>query len=191
MGVLDGMGSLEIAAQALSILAMLFNIFSYQQRSHRAAVLFQLFGCALFGASYFMLGATVGGILNCVGIVRSIVFIFKDKLKSDRLPWLILFAVLYIASYVLVFTVFDKVFNAYTAITELLPVIAMTALTVGFMKKDAGHIRICGLIASPCWLIYNIVSFSIGAIICEVLSLISIIIGIVRMDKKQNTETNK
>ncbi len=183
MNGFDNMGTLEIVAQVLSVLAMLFNVVSYQQRTHRMTVLYQLFGCALFGASYFMLGATIGGIINCVGIARSIVFVYKDKLKSDRLPWLFVFMGLYVAAYVLVFTVFGKTFNAQNAITELLPVVAMTALTVGFRQKDARHIRLCGLIASPCWLVYNIVSFSIGAIICEVLSLISIIIGIVRMDK--------
>ena len=177
------MGTWEIVAQALSVVAMLFNVISYQQRTHRMTVVCQLFGCVLFGASYFLLGATIGGIINCVGIVRSVVFIYKDKLKSDRLPWLMAFIGLYVTAYVLVFTVFRKEFTAWNAITEFLPVIAMTALTVGFGQKDAGHIRLCGLIASPCWLIYNIVSFSIGAIICEVLSLISIIIGIIRMDK--------
>ena len=184
-------GTLEIVAQALSIVAMFFNIISYQQRSHRMTVTCQLFGCALFGASYFLLGATVGGILNCVGILRSVVFIFKNRLKSDRLPWLILFLALYIASYVLVFTAFEKEFNAWNGVTELLPVIAMTALTTGFRQKDAKHIRLCGLIASPCWLIYNIVSFSIGAIICEVLSLISIVIGILRMDNENSKGEKK
>ena len=184
MGGFNNMGTLEIVAQALSIVAMFFNIISYQQRSHRMTVTCQLFGCALFGASYFLLGATIGGIINCVGIFRSIVFIYKEKLGSDRLHWLILFVGFYIGAYILVFTAFKKEFNTWNAITELLPVIAMTALTVGFRQKDAKHIRLCGLIASPCWLVYNIVSFSIGAIICEVLSLISIIIGIFRMDKK-------
>ena len=45
-------------------------------------------------------------------------------------------------------------------------------------------IRKYALISSPLWLIYNIANFSIGAIICEVLSLCSILVGMLRLDRK-------
>ena len=61
----------------------------------------------------------------------------------------------------------------------------MTAATLSFRKQDAASIRRYGLISSPCWLIYNIGVFSLGAIICEVLSLGSILIGMGRLDKQK------
>ena len=67
-------------------------------------------------------------------------------------------------------------------ISELLPVIAMIASTISFRYSDAKTVRQYGLISSPLWLIYNIISFSVGAIICEILNLFSIVIGIFRHD---------
>jgi hypothetical protein len=60
----------------------------------------------------------------------------------------------------------------------------MLALNIGFMLKDAAAVRKCGLVSSPSWLIYNLVVGSWGAIICEVLTLISIFIGMARHDQK-------
>jgi hypothetical protein len=174
----------EIIAQAIGILAMIFNILSYQGKKQKTVIMLQLFGGALFAVNFLMLGAIVGGILNIIAVIRAIAFLFKDKLKTDSIPWFIGFILSYIAVYVLNFTVFGKELTVYNLIMELLPVIGMVALTVGFRLKDAADIRKCGLVSSPAWLIYNAAVPSWGAIICETLTLISIFIGMFRHDKK-------
>ncbi len=178
----------EIAAQIIGVFAMTFNILSYQQKQQKFIIALQLFGSALFTVHFFMLGAYMGGLLNAVGIVRAIVFLNKDKLKSDRLPWLIGFICVYLLSYALTFTLLKKPFTAPNAIVEILPVIGMTATTVAFRCKTAKTTRLLGFISSPAWLIYNIVSVSIGAICCEVISIISIFIGYLRLDKNQKDD---
>ena len=182
------MDSTEIIAQIIGIVAMMFNIFSYQGKKQRTVIAMHLFGATLFCINYLMLGAVVGGILNLLGIVRAVVFLFKDKLKAERKPWLIGFILSYITVYILNFTVFGKEVNAVNLIVELLPVIGMLALNIGFLLKSASGIRKCGLVSSPAWLIYNIVVGSWGGILCEVFTLISIFVGMFRHDrKKQNT----
>jgi len=166
----------DILAQLVGIAAMAFNILSYQQKTRTRAIGFQLFGSALFAVNYFLLGAVVGGILNLVGTVRAAVFLNREKFRADRIGWLIGFTVVYLLSYLL------TVFNL---IVEFLPVVGMTATTISFRLQDAGDIRKFGLISSPSWLVYNIVNFSIGAICCEVLSLGSILIGMLRLDGKK------
>ena len=175
----------EIIAQIIGLFAMAFNIFSYQQKTHRRAIAFQLGGSILFALNYLMLGAMVGGILNAVGIVRALVFLNRDKLKATHPMWLAGFTAVYLLSYVLTFTVFGKEVTPFNLIVEFLPVIGMTATTISFRLTDAKSIRRFGLISSPSWLVYNIVSFSLGAIICEVLSLGSIFIGMCRLDRKR------
>ena len=177
------MKPIEIIAQAIGIVAMLFNILSYQSKQQKWIIALQLCGGALFAVNFLLLGATVGGILNILAAVRAIVFLFKEKLKADRLPWLFGFVFLYIAVYVLNFTVLGKEPTPRNLIIEILPVIDMTALNIGFRLKNASDIRRCGLVSSPSWLIYNIASGSWGAIACEVMTLISIIIGMLRHDK--------
>ena len=172
-----------IAAQIIGVLAMAFNIWSYQQKQQKYIIALQLFGSLLFTAHFFMLGAYMGGLLNAVGIVRALVFLYKDKLKSQHVLWLVAFILAYILSYFLTFTLFKKEFTLINSIVEILPVIGMTATTIAFRCKTAKSTRLLGLVSSPAWLIYNIVNLSIGAICCEVFSLISIIIGLIRLDK--------
>lgn len=178
------MDTKEIIAQGIGIIAMLFNILSYQCKKQKTVIGMQLLGGALFSVNYLLLGAAVGGILNILATVRAIVFLFKEKLKADRMPWFVGFVLSYVAVYVLNFTVFRKEPTLFNLAIELLPVIGMTALNVGFRLKDAAAVRKCGLVSSPAWLVYNIFVGSWGAIICEILTLISIFVGMLRHDKK-------
>ena len=180
-----------IAAQLIGVFAMIFNIWSYQQKQQKYIIALQLLGSALFTAHFFMLGAYMGGLLNAVGIIRAIIFLFKDKLKSEHVLWLIGFILIYVFSYVFTFTVLGKTFNPANAIVEILPVIGMTATTFAFRCKTAKATRLLGLVSSPAWLIYNIVNFAIGAICCEVFSLISIIVGLIRLDGKISKEKDR
>lgn len=173
----------EIITQIIGIFAMAFNIWSYQQKQQKHIIALQLVGSTLFSLHYFMLGAYMGGLLNAVGIVRALVFLYKDQLKSDHVLWLIGFICVYCVSYVLTFTALGKEWNALNGIIELLPVIGSTAITLAYRSKNAKSTRLLGLIVSPSWLIYNIVFLSIGAICCEMLSIISIVVGFFRLDK--------
>ena len=147
---------------------------------------FQLVGGALFAVNFFLLGAIIGGLLNVIAFVRAILFIYKDKLRTDNLYWFVGFSLVFVCCYVLTFTVFGKEPTFVNLLVEVLPVIGMVALTIGFRMKDAKHIRLCGLVSSPSWLIYNIIAFSVGAIVCEAISIVSIIVGFFRLDKKKN-----
>ena len=178
------MEPIEIIAQIFGIVAMIFNILSYQGKSQRTVIALQLLGASLFTVNYLLLGATVGGILNIIAAIRAVVFIFKDKLGADRLIWFIFFIASYVSVYVLNFTLFGKEPTAFNLIIEVLPVIGMLALNIGYRLKNSANIRKLGLISSPAWLIYNIVAGSWGAIICEVFTLVSILVGMLRHDKK-------
>ena len=179
------MTTMEIIAQGIGIVAMALNIFSFQQKSRSGAIAFQLVGGFLFSINFFMLGAIVGGILNAVAFIRAIIFLNKEKLHADNVYWLIGFIVVYFVSYFLTFTVFGKEPTLINFVLELLPVIGMIASTLSFRLSDAKSIRKYGLISSPSWLIYNFASGSIGAVICEILSLGSIIIGMIRFDRNE------
>lgn len=175
----------EIIAQIIGIVAMLFNVLSYQGKKQSTVIIMQLFGAALFAVNFLMLGSIVGGVLNIIGVVRALVFCFKDKLKAESLPWFVGFIVVYFTVYVLNFTVFGKQPTALNLIVEILPVIGMIALNIGYRQKDASNVRKFGLVSSPSWLIYNIFAGSWGAILCESFTLASILIGIHRHDKKK------
>lgn len=179
---------MEILAQIFGLVGMVFNLLAFQQKSHRGVVLCQLFAASSFCVNYFMLGALVGGLLNLFGILRAIVFFFKEKTRADHVGWLIFFTAVFVASYPLVFLVFGTPPVLRNLIVELLPVLAMILITVSLRMGSAKAVRRLGLFSSPLWLTYNAFSGSIGAIISEVLNLISIIVGILRFDTKRNKQ---
>ncbi len=176
---------MDIAAQIIGIVAMAFNILAYQFKKRESVIVCHLFGSTLFAISFFMLGAFTGGILNAVDTVRGVIFYDKKKLNADHPAWIAGFIVIYVLSYIATFTVFSKDFTLFNALIEILPVVGLTAMTLGYSKDNSRSIRLMGLISSPSWLIYNVATVAIGAIICEVLSLISIVLGIVRHDIKK------
>lgn len=178
----------EIAAQGVGIIAMAFNILSYLQKTRKSVITFQLIGASLFAVNFFMLGATVGGILNLIAAIRAVIYLNKKKFHAESPIWLIGFISLYIASYILNFTLFGKDFTLWNALIEVLPVIGMVAINLSYIKNDAKTVRLFGLVSSPSWLIYNIANFALGAIICEVLSICSIISGIIKYDIKKKNE---
>ncbi|MBQ3229611.1 MAG: YgjV family protein [Clostridia bacterium] len=180
------MTAYEITAQAIGIVAMAINILSFQQKNQRTIIIMQLFGASLFAVNMFMIGATMGGFLNLIGAVRALVYSNKERFGTNKPVWVFVFCALYLASYVLTFAVFGKEPTAVNFIVEFLPLIGMTASGIGFYLSDAKAVRRLGMVSSPSWLVYNIVNFALGGIICEILCMISIIIGMLRLDRTQS-----
>ena len=174
----------EIIAQIIGIIAMIFVIISFQGKNAKQVIGCQLIGCVLFIINFFMLGAITGALMNIIATVRAIVYVNKEKFRADKAIWPVLISVACFASYILTFTMFHKDFNLPNAVLELLPVVANTITTIAFHTGSAKWIRRLGVFVSTCWLIYNSVNFAIGGILCEVFSLISIVIGFLRHDRK-------
>jgi hypothetical protein len=185
------MTPIEIVGQTVGIFAMACNILSYQQKKQSHLIFCQLLGGALFSVSFFMLGATMGGLLNVVATLRAILFLFEEKLHTSHPLWLGGFIACYVVFYVLSFTVFGVAPTPINFLIEILPVIGMTALSVAFMRKDSRRTRQLSLISSPAWLIYNIYYVSVGAIVCEAISLVSIFVGMLRHDIHKKEDAAK
>ena len=179
----------DIITQAISIIAMTTYIISYSLKQKKTIIFFQCIATVFFAISFAMLGAIMGCILNVISAIRAVLFLYKDKLKTDNKIWLVGFLTLYAVIYVLVFTVFGKEFSLTNAIIELLPIIGMVATTFGFRAKTTTGVRIGGLINEPVWFVYNIISHSSGAILSNIFSIFSICFGLIRDKKGKNNQT--
>ena len=179
------MDGIEITAQVFGIIGMICNIIVFQQKTHKKVLAWQFFAAAVFAINYFMLGAVVGGMLNLVGALRSVVFFFKEKTHANSVWWLVFFICAFSLSYPLSFLAFGTETTLKNFIIEILPVLAMIIATVSLRLGSARAVRRLGLISSPMWLTYNCFSGSIGAVASEILNLISIIVGIIRLDRKK------
>ncbi len=179
------MDTYEIIAQAIGIVAMALNILSFQQKVQRNIIIMQFFGASLFAVNMFMIGATVGGFLNLLGAFRAIVFANKEKFRADKIIWVHFFNAMYLVSYILTFAVFGKEPTFINFVIEFLPIIGMVASGIGFYLSEAKTVRKLGLVSSPSWLVYNIYNMAVGGIICEILAMVSIVIGMIRHDMKK------
>ena len=61
--------------QAIGIVAMALNISAFQFKSKRTLLMMICVGSALFSINMFLLGAITGGIMNLIGVVRSLVYV--------------------------------------------------------------------------------------------------------------------
>ena len=176
---------MEFIAQTFGIFGLIFNILVFQQKKQKGVLICQFFAASFFALNYLLLGAMVGFLLNIVGALRSVVFYFEKRTRAYGIGWLIFFILAFAASYPITFLAFDTPVNAKNLIIEILPVIAMIVATVSLRLNSAKAVRSFGLVSSPMWLTYNCFSGSVGAIASEIFNLISIAIGIIRLDLKR------
>lgn len=176
----------EIIAQAIGIVAAALLIISFQQKKQKSVILWQMAGQLLFTVNYLMLGITVGACLNALGFIRGIVYSNRERFRADKVIWVVVFVLAFLAVYALSFLAFNKEPTAFNLTVELMPVVALAASTIGFRAPNSSASRRWGLISSPLWLAYNIINVAIGGVICEVFNLTSIIIGIIRLDIKRS-----
>lgn len=183
----------DMTAQVIGLVAMFFNVVSYQSKSRKNVILLQLVGSLLFTVNMFMLGAVMGTVLNFVGTVRAIIYSDKEKIRNIKAVNCV-FIGIFILSYIASFTVLGTDFNFRNLAVEIMPVVAMVATTLAFSMKDAASIRKLTLLSSPLWLLYDVINKSVGGSLCELFTLASAITGIIRLDmkrgsKNENTES--
>lgn len=175
---------MELLAQGLGLVGMALNLISFQLREQKKLIRLQFFSSIVFALHYLLLDATTGCVLNIVGICRAFVFSNKDKPWAQKKGWLYLFIAAYVGVYIMTFAVLGKPWTVYNALLEMLPVIGMTATTIGFRLENAAKVRLLSLTNAPTWLTYNLFNRSIGGALTEVFCLISVVVGIIRLDIK-------
>ena len=173
---------MELFAQILGMIGMVMNLISFQLKEQKKLIRLQFFSSIVFTFHYLLLGATMGWILNGLGICRAFVFSHKEHEWARKKGWLPLFISCYAIVYVLTFTVLGMEPTASNLLLELLPAIGMTATTIGFYLENATKVRLLSLTNAPTWMTYNIIRGSIGGTITEIICLVSVVVGIIRLD---------
>lgn len=169
----------ETIGQIVGFIAMAIIVASYQQKTHKKILVFQMISGLLFTVHYVLLGAYTGAVMNLLGAFRSLIYSKRDKKWASSVMWPILFSIGFLVSGILTWK------NIYS----LFPLIAMLISSVVLWIEQPKINRIFSLPVSTGWLIYNIKEWSIPGIVTEIFILSSIIIGIIRLDiKKKNNK---
>ena len=127
----------------------------------------------VFAVQYFMLGAYTGMATNLLSCVTN--SIYRERIKRNKST-----------------RVFQIVFVILFALTGILTWHGWVSLLVIFAKSissfanglgDNKKIRFLNLIVMSLWVAYDVVVFSIGGVVCDLLTISSIIIAFLRLDK--------
>ena len=167
----------QIIGQILGFVAVVLGIVSYQVKSAKQLLFFQGLTCAVFSAHYLLLGAIPGAILNCIGIVRNIVYYHKDKKFYNPKVFPVVFAVI-------------MLFAGWRLSNGLHSIFIIAGLVINTLClsfKSAQNVRKSILVTCPMVIIYDIFEHSYGGVIYESFAMISAIVGIIRY-KKNKTE---
>lgn len=163
---------MELWGQIFSLIGMVAIILSYQCKSNRKLVAVVGVGALLFAISYFLLGQPIAAMSNIIAVICSIVCL-NERTKNKFV--FVIIALLYVVA-----TLFT--FEGWWSLVFM---VAQIAGTYAVMFGSGAFIRNMRLFfVSPVWLINNtVMCFSLGGIICEIITMASIIISFIRYRK--------
>ena len=162
----------EFIIQGIGIFGMACFIISYQIKSNKALYWIQTAGTGLFCIQFMLLGAWSGLFNLIMIIIRNIMLSKSDKYKWLKWKgWVVVICA--VCTVILVFT--------WSGPLSLLPFVALVGSTIGYWTNNAQKIRLSNLAcASPAWVIYDIFVGSIGGMLSESITIISILVSIYR-----------
>ena len=162
-----------VISQIFSGLAFVMLVLSFYQKKKSNMLAFQVADSLFDGIHFCLLGAFSGGIINFVGMIRSIIFLEKEKhIWLNNVMIYISFILIYML--ICIFT--------YDGIISLLPTIGVIIFASALWFGTPKTIRFMGVIASIFWLSYDICVRSYVEITTEIILLISTIGSILKLD---------
>lgn len=159
-------------AQGIGMIALIIAILSFQQNEQKKIVTMQMISSVFFCVHFCMLGATLGSILNGIGIFRAAVFRNRDKAWASNKIWFFLFCALFIAAGLF----------SWAGPVSLLPIFAMILTTIAFWIKNPRAVRFVSAPSSPFWFTYNFIYHSYPGMLTELFVFSSILVAIFRFD---------
>lgn len=164
-------------AQLFGLLGALSMLLSNWQKTRNKVLSLLILDSICYFMQYMLLGAFSGAFTNVIGLIRTIIFKYKDKYKLLQNN-IILIIILLVYALVGLLT--------YNGIISMLPVIAAIIYTLVLWQNNIKIIRIGTSIMIFACFIYNItVKAYVGALI-EGILLVSSILAIIKLDILNN-----
>ncbi len=163
---------MDIIIQLIGVLGILASVISFQCKKHNSILIFRTMNEFIFAIQFLLLGAYTGMAMNLIGCVRNVIFTKQVSENKKTVASTVVFAILF---FVLgIFTWQGK--------KSVLIIIAKILSTVAYSNKNTTVVRTVLFITCTSWLIYNYCVFSIAGVLCEAFTLVSLFIGMIRLD---------
>ena len=170
--ICQGGENMDVIIQLIGGLGIIASIISFQCKKHNSILIFRTLNEGIFALQYFLLGAYTGMAMNLVGCIRNIIFTKQIMQNKKTTTTTIVFGILF-----LLFGIFT-----WQGIKSIIIIMAKMLSTIAYSNKNTTIVRAILFITCSSWLIYNYYVFSIAGMLCESFTLISLIIGVIRLD---------
>ena len=158
--------------QGLGVIGIIASILSFQCSKHKKLLFLRTANEFFFGLQYCLLGAYTGMAMNIIGCVRNVIFSKMVEKNKNTMPMRAAFSAL--------FVIFS--FFTWAGFKSVLIGVAKVLSTYAYGSSNTFFVRIMIFITSTSWLIYNYMVKSYAGCVCEILTLCSIIVGVIRID---------
>lgn len=187
----------SIFIQVIGFIALGINILSVQFNKYRTIIILKTIASLLFVIQYIFLGAYTGMVMDIIGSIRNVIFTYNDKNDKPNKPYIIIFSILtaVLGTAIIIFTwdigkiVWTKDIQIATllmVIVSILSIVAKLISTISYGLKSPHKMRLLNLPSCACWLVYNLVVFSIGGFISEIMTMTSILVAEFRFRNNKN-----
>jgi hypothetical protein len=168
-----------LVGKVAGYIAIVASMLIYQQKTRKGLLIWKAVADVLWIVHYFLLGGYTGAVVTCVALVREVVF-FRSG-RHNKNSKLVLAAFLCVSVVCSVLT-WGGVFSLFAMLGALLSIVSFW---LGVPKVS----RIMAFPISICMLTYGVSQGSVAVLINEILALISSTVGILRYDRKKQTDT--
>lgn len=165
-----------VLGQILSIVAVVLGFVSFQMKTPKGILTFQIATALVFSVHYMLIGAMTATALNFLGAVKCVCYYIRNKRSHKSMFEPVLFTTLVIFTSLLTWDEWYSIFI----------MLGLVVNSIAFSLSNAQTIRKLNLFKSPLCLVYNIIVLSSGGIIYETATLISSVIGIIKNRKADN-----
>lgn len=165
-------------AQIIGVLATVTVVAAAQFKNMKYILLCQIAANLLVALSSGMLGGLSGAWICGVAAVQTVVLYILDNrgVSQKTKNWLLpVFAAMYVGGTILVYQGWGDLISCTCALLYLLAMV----------QKDAGKYRRYILLNALLWLVYDITIIAIGNMVTHSIELISVIVGMVRLDREK------
>jgi hypothetical protein len=166
---LDPSDPIIFIAQIIGLLSLSGNLFTFAVRKRKNIFIAKIFCDFTASINLLMLGAVVGGAICGLNVLRSLIFYQRGRKK-----W---------ASHVLV-PIFSAALTIGCSLLDwgglysILPTVGSLFAIIGFWQDDPRLIKLLNLPCVTLWMIYNILSGSIGNSIANAISVLTILFSL-------------
>ncbi len=166
------MDFIKIIAQILGVGAFIFSAVSFQAKSFKMINTLKIISQIMFTVQYLMLGAFTAMFMNMFSFLRGFVYVDLEKKQKSTVLAQIIFSLIFILLGIL----------TWDGIIGVMAIMGTVLQTIAFGNSKPSNIRLINLPTCFMWMAYNCHYRSVGGLLSDAFSLVSIVIGILRLD---------